>query len=125
MADVSNTEQDFLLDILHFLVCFPITDLSGQSLASAILHFLESLGLDPDKRAGQSYFELTHPRKRGERKSHLDGPDLLTHYKTSLFIAFLDHFISELKRRFELRQNLLSHNSILVLLRLYQLIPKA
>ncbi|KAK2725167.1 hypothetical protein QYM36_001572 [Artemia franciscana] len=68
--------------------------------------------------------EMTHPTTRGGRKSNLDDPDFLTHYKTSLFIPFLDYFISELKQGFELYQNLLSHLSILVPLKIVSVDPK-
>jgi hypothetical protein len=58
--------------------------------------------------------EVTHPTIRGEKNYHLDDPDLFSHYRRSLFISFLDCSISELKQRFEICQNLLSHPGILV-----------
>ena len=57
--------------------------------------------------------EMTRPRTRGGRSMHADDPDLLNHYRTSLFIPFLDHFTSELKQRFVLHQKLLSNLSVL------------
>jgi len=45
-----------LLEIFTRIFGFvPVIDLSGQGLASAILHFVESLGLDLNKMVGQRY----------------------------------------------------------------------
>jgi hypothetical protein len=43
---------------------------------------------------------------------HTDDPDILNHYRTSLFIPFLDPFTFELKEKFVLHQKLLSNLSV-------------
>jgi hypothetical protein len=56
---------------------------------------------------------------------HADDPDLFNHYKTSLFIIFLDHFTSKLKQRFVLHQKLLSNLSVVPLAKIVSVDLKA
>jgi len=78
-------------------------------LMQSLFFFLKNLSF-----AATLGLEMTCPRTRGGRNLHLDDLDLPTHYRTALFIPFLDNFISWPKQCFELCQNLLSHLKILV-----------
>ena len=37
--------------------------------------------------------ETTRPRITGGKNSHFEDPDLLTHFRTSMFCPFLDNFV--------------------------------